>query len=309
MKATKKIVGASCALVAAVALSAGSTFAWFASNSEVTADGMHVQATVPTNLYIKEGYISTASGVNKTSIELTTSAKNLSPAAISTAAVTGATIATGTVSDGKLYVVEALSYDEGKKPTATSSGTPATYGQRGTITADISAKDPGAVWTGDTYGESKTYNQVDYVYSADMTLANKSKEADIDGTVTISVNSSVTSVSQTISFLRVGFLIGSTDGTDWSYTYVSAANDITIASNNITSGTKYVYNDTAKTVTVSFAKLIAGFESNGVRTITFLAWFDGDDDDCFVNNAVSVNEFNLSVDYEAKAVTATESGS
>ncbi len=35
MKATKKIVGAACALVAAVALSAGSTFAWFTSNAEV----------------------------------------------------------------------------------------------------------------------------------------------------------------------------------------------------------------------------------------------------------------------------------
>ena len=36
MKATKKIVGAACALVAAVALSAGSTFAWFTSNANVS---------------------------------------------------------------------------------------------------------------------------------------------------------------------------------------------------------------------------------------------------------------------------------
>ncbi len=42
MKATKKIVGAACALVAAVALSAGSTFAWFSSNGEVTATGLKV---------------------------------------------------------------------------------------------------------------------------------------------------------------------------------------------------------------------------------------------------------------------------
>ena len=42
MKATKKIVGAACALVAAVALSAGSTFAWFASNNTVTANGLEV---------------------------------------------------------------------------------------------------------------------------------------------------------------------------------------------------------------------------------------------------------------------------
>ncbi len=36
MKATKKIVGAACALIAAVALSAGSTFAWFTANSQVS---------------------------------------------------------------------------------------------------------------------------------------------------------------------------------------------------------------------------------------------------------------------------------
>ncbi|MCM1438707.1 MAG: SipW-dependent-type signal peptide-containing protein [Roseburia sp.] len=46
MKATKKIVGAACALVAAVALSAGSTFAWFTSNSNVTVG--QIEATVVT---------------------------------------------------------------------------------------------------------------------------------------------------------------------------------------------------------------------------------------------------------------------
>lgn len=46
MKATKKIVGASCALVAALALSAGSTFAWFTSNSNVSVS--QIQANVVT---------------------------------------------------------------------------------------------------------------------------------------------------------------------------------------------------------------------------------------------------------------------
>lgn len=45
MKATKKIVGATAALVAAIALSAGSTFAWFASNTEVSATGMNIGVT------------------------------------------------------------------------------------------------------------------------------------------------------------------------------------------------------------------------------------------------------------------------
>ncbi|MGN0814147.1 MAG: hypothetical protein ACI4MH_02825 [Candidatus Coproplasma sp.] len=56
MKATKKIVGATCALVAAVALSAGSTFAWFSANKSVKATGMTVTAQADNVwLVIQEG--------------------------------------------------------------------------------------------------------------------------------------------------------------------------------------------------------------------------------------------------------------
>lgn len=51
MKATKKIVGATAALVAAVALSAGSTFAWFATNNSANVSGMNVSVT-GTNDYL-----------------------------------------------------------------------------------------------------------------------------------------------------------------------------------------------------------------------------------------------------------------
>lgn len=51
MKATKKIVGAACALVAAVALSAGSTFAWFSSNGTVDAKGLEVDVST-NNAYL-----------------------------------------------------------------------------------------------------------------------------------------------------------------------------------------------------------------------------------------------------------------
>lgn len=51
MKATKKIVGAACALVAAVALSAGSTFAWFSTNGSVDATGLEI-AVSTNNAYL-----------------------------------------------------------------------------------------------------------------------------------------------------------------------------------------------------------------------------------------------------------------
>lgn len=67
MKATKKIVGAACALVAAVALAAGSTFAWFTSNNDVTAKGMQVKAASADSLMI-----SADDNEYKTSMELAT---------------------------------------------------------------------------------------------------------------------------------------------------------------------------------------------------------------------------------------------
>ena len=66
MKATKKIVGATAALVAAVALSAGSTFAWFASNGTATVENFNVNVAVSNNLVIS----TTSNGTFTSSVNL-----------------------------------------------------------------------------------------------------------------------------------------------------------------------------------------------------------------------------------------------
>lgn len=81
MKATKKIVGAACALVAAVALSAGTTFAWFAMNNSVTATGMSVSAKSDSVfLVINQGSSFDANG-SATNVTSAASAKSLLPVA------------------------------------------------------------------------------------------------------------------------------------------------------------------------------------------------------------------------------------
>ena len=192
-----------------------------------------------------------------------------------------------------------------KDPEAGSSGTVATYSTMGTLKPDAAAvTGAGAGWTGESKGETGTYDQKDYVYSADMTLANKStNKIDIDATVTISWTVS----TDTIKFLRVGFLVGSSNEGTWSYKFVSLGNDIASGEGSaITTGTNYVYDATKSTVTVEYSKLIDEFDGNTVRTITFLAWFDGNDSECYVDNAISVSELNLSVEYNA--VKPNESG-
>lgn len=66
MKATKKIVGAAVALVAAVALSAGTTFAWFTSNSAVSI------STISATVVTKGGDLRIATASLKTEDDTTT---------------------------------------------------------------------------------------------------------------------------------------------------------------------------------------------------------------------------------------------
>lgn len=87
MKATKKIVGAACALVAAVALSAGSTFAWFSTNDTVNADGMKIEVDTSNSYLVIGSQLTditpaTAEGFEyKTHIDLASTTKKLLPSA------------------------------------------------------------------------------------------------------------------------------------------------------------------------------------------------------------------------------------
>lgn len=129
MKATKKIVGAACALVAAVALSAGSTFAWFANNTKVEASGMNVKATTTSNLYIANGIVDSADSITATSVTLNSEAKTLNPAKLDQKLGSA---------DAKEGVTVSYPATWTTPPTPSSAGTPATYTEAGTITKTTS---------------------------------------------------------------------------------------------------------------------------------------------------------------------------
>ena len=308
MKATKKIVGAACALVAAVALSAGSTFAWFATSNTVSVTEMKVQATVPMNLYIEGGYELDMTKFSKTSLAINDSEVTpLTPAAISTD--TGAALktitgsgdsATATVNnfDGStasttLNVLKAPELDDTAKwevvPTSGTSGVVAangystmdtfTFASTG-VTADADKK------VGDKAG------YVPYVYKQDMTLANKGMEINVDATVTISWAQGST---DTYKFIRVGFVLGTptldSDGnvTAWTYAFKSLQNDISTVTN--------VSATNKDTIAFEYEDLIKNFVQDSLTTVTFLVWFDGDDPDCFVDNAIKVNAFSIDINF------------
>lgn len=52
MKAMRKILPALCMLLVSAVMLGSSTFAWFSSNSKVTASGMQISVSTPTSLFI-----------------------------------------------------------------------------------------------------------------------------------------------------------------------------------------------------------------------------------------------------------------
>ena len=290
MKATKKIVGAACALVAAVALSAGSTFAWFASNNTVTATNMLVQATVPMNLYIESNYVKDITTINKTTITMSGKGDTMSTVAISTTEATsgteitdGSAVGGATVTGGKLYALNAK-FGETGGPTSSDKGTPNGYEKIATGTAGASSF---------TWAAEDTYTAANYVVSDSMTLANKSSDAKISAEVEVKW----TATTNTYKFLRTGFLVGIPGSSDSvTYTFYSLEN-VTGKGELKATGDKVTYTD-----------LIAKLANNSVAYVTFLAWFDGNDADCFVNNATSVGQFTINLSFSATKIEAAGVG-
>lgn len=257
MKATKKIVGAACALVAAVALSAGSTFAWFSASGKVTASGMKVQAVVPTNLYIAIGPQTSADNITETAIDFEdATASALNPANVAWASETL------TVNDVDEYKTE---------PTPGTAGEADTYIAQGTVTlAD------GAVNATDKIVK-------DYVYVQRMSLVKKAAEGSTDKislNAEVSVSYTVTTAN-TLGFLKCGFIVGG-DTIEWKAMSGEWASDKT-----------------------TFTGLVKSLKDNTIQQVAFVVWYDGDDTDCYSNNAVNVEEMSFSITFTSGAEITT----
>ena len=120
MKATKKIVGAACALVAAVALSAGSTFAWFSSNGTVDATGMKIEVS-SSDAYLIIADEATKLSEEKTTMTLASAQSKLLPSAYWTKKTEGEGYEdlTTKAASGVGSIVDAGSWYTGKGTTST----------------------------------------------------------------------------------------------------------------------------------------------------------------------------------------------
>ena len=186
MKATKKIVGATAALVAAVALSAGSTFAWFATSGEATVSGMQVNVQVPNNMLIAEGFQDDINSLISSTLNLSESfstATTLKPADLENA-------------DGTVTVREPENYTT--DPTPSTPGSVTTWTTLGTFSVSVGESD------------ADSHDISEYVLLQPITVARTNDE---DSATTYSLNASVTISgiqNNTYTFLKVGFLCGTT---------------------------------------------------------------------------------------------------
>lgn len=273
MKASKKIIGASCALVAAVALSAGSTFAWFTSSGTVKAEGMKVQAATAKNLVIRE----TSNTMAKWATVATTTGSGIQ--SLSPASNSNIKNDTSAVTPSFFYVSNPEGVDyatgEAKNGTVISSVT--------TITEPTSADSTGDVYVVKYSYDIKTEGDAAYtgLFVSDIQLTAKTK--------------AITKA------LRVGVVCG-------NYGYIYAPASTTAVTYQGVKSTGTVSDTTAlstmtEQVTTTLANVSASANTLGAPnsitalTVEVYIWYEGQDPDCTSANSLDVEQTTVSISF------------
>ncbi|MGN0804853.1 MAG: hypothetical protein ACI4MS_05680 [Candidatus Coproplasma sp.] len=273
MKATKKIVGAACALVAAVALSAGSTFAWFTTSAEVTATGMHVQAVVPSSLMINPSHDAWNESNTTAGIALKSNPA-WSSKGVNFETVSGANkladAVTMELSTNKLVLSSYVGTDSG---TGTATGDAIS---RGEITMASYSSSYVACFPITFYRQTSDTNEID-LYAH----------------VNARHGETVPNTDKTLHFLHVGFLAESyatQDAETPTYTWASTFEE----EDKTTAGCEFL--TTSETPAPKYDTVkIGSLQYTKATKVLMVVYFEGNDKDCYNNNALSVHDIELSV--------------
>lgn len=263
MKASKKIVGAACALIASVALAAGSTFAWFSSNSQVEVTGMRLQAVVPDALFIESGIVTDVKSITKTSLDYAETENHvLKPTTIEESSTEGT------------YVIRDADYDNWvAEPTGNTSGTPGGYIDIGTFnnqSTSFAAED----------GKTPTDYAAMYVMS--VVRINDTKGARLEADVKIFIDETLGDASY--KFVRCGFL--TSEG--W----------VSLENTQVDNYCSYLLSDLyIEFHYIDKYAVIPNFDGNTPYTIQFVVWYDGPDKDCTTYNGKVSNGMEVQITY------------
>ena len=265
MKATKKIVGATAALVAAVALSAGSTFAWFATNSTVTANGMQVTVDSTQSYLLITSGNTAFSGTSDTTETLTSYSTAIKPC----------------THDWNVGVDTGLKYVNNPDQVDGSSGL-----QSGDTELTYTA-----VEKADDNNSTYYYDYVIYLGAWEQSISDKSLKmtlSPVEGTA-----------SGTYAAVSVDFYVGSTISKD---TCTGTLNLIGYNHDNSAPGTANVTSVTT-TSTVNIPEVTANAASTSGLKVTMRTYIDGallsGEGQAFVNStSVSTASIQFKVQFE-----------
>ncbi|MBO7086470.1 MAG: hypothetical protein J6W25_05080 [Bacilli bacterium] len=284
MKKYGKIIIAFMWLGLTMIMIVGATFAWFAENRNVSADGMHVQAETASNLLIRNSD-------TQTEFDYSADATNSATTTLSPAS-TSNTVATGLKAGAFFFADRAnIEYDSGAATDDTIFSS--------VVAANIATDD--AVSSGKTYVSKNTF------YITAVGDATKKFENVYISAVTATVSDAA--ASQNISkALRVGVVC--TNGeTTYGYIfapvtgYSASYKGIKAAGTGLTSTTLAADNETITTVgtsaTLGELKLgaTAGASSNTL-TVYVYVWYEGQDASCTSANSVNVEELLVKVSFQ-----------
>lgn len=274
MKATKKIVGAACALVAAVALSAGSTFAWFSQSGTVSATGMNVKATTSKNLVISNSstgtFGSSAASVNSAVMEMTPASTADGASFFYVSNPDEVDYSTGAANNGAIFAAATPT------PVTASMTTPATYyvmEYSYWVKADAKA---GTEYT------TLYVSKIDVVQKADGTTAaaediSKALRVSVTYGTTTFIYAPVTGATATYK----GIVAAGTKGTDT----VESTADVVIK--------------TAGTVGDNLGKV-----TTTATEVKIHVWYEGQDTNCTSQNSIDVEELSVAVSLTAAGASS-----
>ena len=267
MKKTKVIIPALGILLLSTAASVTGTVAWFTTNNTVAADGMQIMAKVSGNLYIEEGTISQANidQIDETSVTLTSDESDLVVSPVDIISAEGGAAA--------------------RKPTA--------YSEIPTV------DDAGAGSSWETIGSitpSNTASAVEsYVASNLVSIANRSTDElgfKLHPVCTITLNGKQKNLGLA---LRAGIVIGQSGESSTIAYYESepASGDVNeVVCDFLT------YPGSAAHGTVAAVPTLL---DNKAYNLNLLVWFEGEDENCYVSNAVNLSEYDIAWTFSSAA--------
>lgn len=264
MKATKKIVGAASALVVAVALSAGSTFAWFSSSGSVKAEGMEITAQASGNLVICTEY----SGTYTNAVNLAAEAGHEHAAVVPVSTVGNATIT-------------------GEPENATSNPNFYKIGQAGAgMTPQDSdyADSKFVVATADDYIKYTVYvmsigEGISGIY-ADIDVVSQQSNTELDKSLRVML------VTTEMSNIYAPVAGGQT-----TYEGIESVSDGTPTTGEVTCATEGA----------DGTSVIENLTADTKYQIDIYIWYEGQDESCKATNAVNVSETTLSLTLTKKS--------